>query len=186
MHGSRGFISLPWVLALAVLLALLGAMSSAQVSAVRQNIERIQALRLVDLASASAFEEVSALLQEELKGVAPPSPTLPRDLRADRIKPPRTIEPALTRASLAGAGVEVSSVHVESSPWRRRVTQTDPSTTTISEAGILEYTVHVHVVAGSIVLNQIVVTRRFAEVAPDPGGGARIRIRATPLMRKVM
>lgn len=186
MRKPRGFISLSWVLALAALLALLAVMSTGQVSAVRQNIERIQALRLVDLASASAFEEVSAVLQEEWKGVAPPAPETVRDLRAERVKPPRTMEPQQTRQSLAGTGAEVSSVRVESSPWRKRVTPAEGSTVTIAEAGILEYTVHVHAVVGAVALDRIVVTRRFAEVVPAAGGGARIRIRATPLMRKVL
>lgn len=178
----RGLTALPWILGLAVVMVLMGVTGSMQVSATRTAFERIHARRVVDLAAMNAFEEVAARLEKDVPRVPTPKPGVPRDLGA--AFEPRAIEPVLTRASMQGDGVELSSVKVKSSPWRLDMKQVERGQFAVSERGIVEMSLVVTVTAGTTVVTRRVTSRRFARAAPEPGEKqSRFHVESTPFVR---
>jgi hypothetical protein len=183
--ARRGATALPWILGLAIVLVLMGVSGSFQVSSARQALERIHARRLVELTAASAFEEVCARLAKQLPRVPTPAPGSRRDLGAQVLEP-RRVDPALTRDSVRGDGVELSPVAVRSSPWRLTIQKTGRGEYAVRERGLIEMELTVTVQVGTTRVQRTVTTRRFAHATPQVGAkDAQIHIDATPLVRKL-
>jgi hypothetical protein len=180
-----GAAMLPVILLLAFLLVGLGLSGSFQVSHTRRVLERLHAARLVELASASACEEVSARVEALVPRIPTPEPGKPRDL-ARSMRASFTVEPELTRRSLADQAVEVSAVRVESSPWRLSVTPVRPGEYRALEIGILQLTVRIRVRTTAGVVDRTVVTRRLAEAVPPPGSSeARVKVQFANALRRI-
>src|SRR5579862_282232 len=133
----RGAIALYLVSGLSAVVLLMGFMSSMEVSASLRTMERVQAYRLIDMASESCFEEVASQLESSTTGLDFPKRNEHRDL-AGVLNWPDTVETPLTAGKMAPNNVTLSAVTVRSSPWLMFQANTPDGSTVSLERGILQ------------------------------------------------
>jgi hypothetical protein len=178
---DRGFVVLAAVAGLGILALMVGLMAADQTTSTRRTIEIIQARRLMDQATASAFEEACAWLETNHPllvlfgdGTYPEEQALSDENQMEKVHAP--IDPVLSRRAFAEQGIELSPVSAMSSPWKI-FDETDSAGRRMGTAfGILELSVLVRLHDHALRAARVVTVRRYLTVRPTPG------TRTTPLV----
>lgn len=181
-QGTRAF-AVPLVLVLLTLAVTAAFAVNFQLSSQRAVLERMYAHRLLLLASDSAFEEASAVL-EGLNRMLPALPVDPAGLSAllqagrnlkGSLALPDSTRPEATCREFQGQGVTLGPVRLASSDWAiradRAAGERNGTAMRVQELGLLFLEVDVAVRAGSSSVRGTVSCRRYMDASPDAAGG---------------
>ena len=181
MATRRGMMALPWLLALAALMVVLGVSGAFQVGSSRRALEEIHARRVLDLAVASALEEASAMLENALP---PQPPPVAGQARTGFTLPTSSIL-RTTPADFAADGVTLEPIAIAWSGFTRDE-RAVPQGSLVREYGILELTVKVAMKTSGPAVTRTVRARRYGALEPRRGdAGVRFRVYPHDLMLAV-
>lgn len=180
--ATRRGMALPWVLALAAILMVMGFAGQMQVSSARKTLEKIYARRILDITANSAFEEACARLEQKIGAVPVPTHGQQRNLQ-DQFGGEQSIDVEQVRDNGKADNVIVGPVKVRSGKWVLDDPQHSPAgPVKLSEIGIIELEVEIKVSAGTTTIERTVTARRYAWAAPPAsaptGGQCRIAIQS--------
>lgn len=179
-RATRGLAVLALVMFAAGVIGLLSLIAAQQSGSARRAIERSHALRLMQFAAQSAFEEACARI--EAQAGALPRLTMSEIGARRRSSYPLDAEEAIpvpcARKSSLGQGVTVGDVRAGSARWHVQTRRTDRARL-VQETGMLTLSVPVTVRVGATTTTSRVVVRRYMELSPD-GTSTAVRLRIQP------
>lgn len=183
--GRAGMMALPWILALAVILVIMGLTGSFQVSSTRRTIESIHARRLMDLAAQSALEEACSEIENSIPPVPFPPKGKPRPQDLGSLSFPAACQLKATPLDFAPDGITVDNVKLTWSAFRREEAPNNGQTLE-REFGVLQLEVTLQMKTSFATLKQNRKVRRYVALEPNPGdNGGRFRVYPVNLFSEV-
>ena len=178
-------VALPWILALAVILVIMGLTGSYQVSSARRTLESIHARRLMDLAAQSALEEACSMIENALPVIPFPPKDKPRSPDLGSVGYPAECVLKTTPADFAADGIKLQKVKLGWSAFRREEAPRG-NRTYEREFGVLQLEVSLTMQTTFAVMKQTRRVRRYVALEPNPPDkGARFRVYPANLMSEV-
>jgi hypothetical protein len=192
IQRTRRALALPFVLLLVGILVVMGFTGHLQVSSTRKLFEKMYARRLALVVADSAFEEISAQLEQQLSNIPFPAERIYQNKNLQtELQWPSTLTANLTAEGFKDDNVELKPVEIKSSDWKTvtnppidqlkaTLQSGQPAQAVVHEVGILELKVAVKMKIGSTSLEQTVTTRRYMAATVDSAGEQNAHLKIQP------